>query len=127
MPSLKEILAAKKKAEPDRPKAGVRMTRPGQQPEKKWQQVPLVPQEPEPRHLCRTQGEDVPMEYPSATSSPQENAWIEAMHSLDTELGIWIEPESGNGWLAVQRSGGSLPLLLTRLPLINSRRAQDPF
>lgn len=133
MASLRELMAAKSRsrsASASDSSTGLKLSdspapEPGESP-------PLPPQtEAQGRQLQSHQanGDDIPMDYPSANASPEEKLWWQARHALDHDLVIWIEPESDHAWLAVEPPDRmTAPLvLLHRLPLANNPRPGDPF
>lgn len=126
MPSLRELMAQKATAKP----TGLKLSDPSAPGPGESQPCPPQAEE-QGRQLQSHQsnGDDIPMDYPSGNASPEEKLWWQARHSLDRELVIWFEPGSCHAWLAVQPPDRiTAPLvLLKRLPLANNPRPGDPF
>jgi hypothetical protein len=130
--TLAEIMAAKaaKKAE-----GGIRITPESDQAARasqiKQTLDALAPkaQPPAPRELGATQpGERIPMDHPRQGAPDAEWEWFDSMHSFESELGIVIDPNGDQAWIAVQAFKTKPPILLHRLPLLNRKRLEsDPF
>lgn len=73
-------------------------------------------------------GEQVPMDQPLPGSGPAAAAWYDSIHSFETTLGIVIEPDGENAWIAIQSKAHETPMLIHRLPLLNRKvKSGDPF
>jgi hypothetical protein len=84
---------------------------------------------PAPRELgAMTLGERVPMDQPKEGAPAAEWEWFDSMHSFESDLGIVIDPNGDQAWIAVQAFQTKPPILLHRLPLLNRKRNEsDPF
>jgi len=146
MPSLNELLAAKKAAE------GKRQPAPEEVPARAGGGLKISASDPPPssasegspfemkemiglvpggmgsgvsRCLGRTEGEAVGVGDRAESADP---TWDAALAGLATDLRIWVEEEGSHGWLAVERQDSGQPLvLLCRLPVSQRVRHQDPF
>jgi len=141
MPSLREIMAAKKAATATEAVAktteavakkpeGLKLRDPSAPEPGESEPLPAKPAAAE-RQLdrARADGEQVPVDYPCESASAVEKLWWQARHSLENDLAIWIDPEGEHAWLAVKppdRTTAPL-VLLKRLPLATNPRAGDPF
>jgi hypothetical protein len=68
------------------------------------------------------------MDHPGQGAAEDEWKWFDSMHSFDTDLGIVIDPNGEQAWIAVKARRFDPPLLLHPLPIINrKRREADPF
>jgi hypothetical protein len=138
MPTLAEIMAAKeaKRAAAKPPEAtGIKITPESEQvaraAEIKQSLDACAPKAkpPAPRELGALQpGERVPMDHPGQGAAEDEWKWFDLMHSFATDLGIVIDPNGEQAWIAVKARRFDPPLLLHPLPIINrKRREADPF
>lgn len=86
-------------------------------------------QPPAPRELgAMTRGERIPMDHPAQGAPDAEWEWFDSMHSFESDLGIVVDPNGEQAWIAVQAFQSKPPILLHRLPLLNrKRREADPF
>jgi hypothetical protein len=84
---------------------------------------------PAPRELgAMTLGERVPMDQPKEGAPAAEWEWFDSMHSFESDLGIVIDPNGEQAWIAVKAFKTKPPILLHRLPLFNRKRIElDPF
>lgn len=83
---------------------------------------------PAPRELGAMEpGERVPMDHPAPGSPDADWVWFDSLHSFETDLGIVIEPDGGNAWLAIRYQPGKPPALLHRFPIIALPNANNPF
>jgi hypothetical protein len=132
MPTLAEVLAAKK----TKPASGIRITPESEKAalaaayKASFDATAPKAQPLAPRELGAVdQGERIPMEHPEPDASPEDQAWFSACHSLDTSLGIVIEPgeTSEHAWIACRPNPHKAPILICRLPLINRPSGQNPF
>jgi hypothetical protein len=138
MPTLAEIMAAKeaKKAAAKPPEAtGLKITPESEQAALaasiKMSMDLCAPkaQPPAPRELgAITPGERIPMSHPAQGAPDAEWEWFDSMHSFESDLGIVIDPNGDQAWIAVQAFKTKPPILLHRLPLLNRKRLEaDPF
>ena len=137
MPTLAEILAKKKakNAESQPAGSGLKIT-----PESEKADLaasikqgldacaPKV-KPPAPRELgAMTHGERIPMDHPKEGAPDAEWVWFDSMHSFESEMGIVVDPNGEQAWIAVQAFQTKPPILLHRLPLLNRKRHEsDPF
>lgn len=86
-------------------------------------------QPPAPRELGATiPGEHIPMDHPAQGAPDAEWEWFDSMHSFESDLGIVVDPNGSQAWIAVQAFKTKAPILLHRLPLLNRKRHEaDPF
>lgn len=118
MPSLREMMAAKKAATP----------------------APVPAPQPEPvRGEVRAAGDtsappDVPFEFASETNSEAAKNWILARSIPNTEIGVMIDPEADpekgpeHAWLIIKNPAApTLPVFLCRLPLVRLNQSGGPF
>jgi hypothetical protein len=86
-------------------------------------------QPPAPRELgAITPGERIPMSHPDQGAPDAEWEWFDSMHSFESDLGIVIDPNGEQAWIAVKAFKTKPPILLHRLPLFNRKRIElDPF
>jgi len=86
-------------------------------------------QPPAPRELgAITPGEKIPMSHPDQGAPDAEWEWFDSMHSFESDLGIVIDPNGQQAWIAVQAFQSKPPILLHRLPLLNRNlNESDPF
>jgi hypothetical protein len=84
---------------------------------------------PAPRELgAMTLGERVPMDQPKEGAPEAEWEWFDSLHSFESDLGIVIDPNGQQAWIAVQAFQSNPPILLHRLPLLNRNlNESDPF
>jgi len=84
---------------------------------------------PAPRELgALTLGERIPMDHPKEGAPDAEWQWFDSIHSFESELGIVVDPNGEQAWIAVQAFQSKPPILLNRLPLLNRKRSEsDPF
>jgi len=77
---------------------------------------PQPPAQPEPRSLSQTIGEAIPMVPKNADAEMQ--TWHAAQNALDSELCVMRDPQDLESvWLAIKPyRAGMLPILLHRLP-----------
>ena len=89
----------------------------------------IQPPTPEPRELgAMEEGERIPMDYPSPEASEDELKWFNSLHSFASDMGIVIDPNGEQAWIAVkQNKHDSRPLLLLKLPLLNCPSSNQPF
>lgn len=133
MPSLRELMAVKngsRSASASVTSTGLKLSDPSAP--GPGESHPLPPQaEEQGRQLQSHQsnGDGIPMDYPSENASPEEKLWWQARHAMAQDLVIWLEPGSDHAWLAVEPpSKVTAPLvLLYRLPLTNNPAPGDPF
>ena len=136
MPTLAEVLAAKKAAKPA--SAGVRITPEGEKAalaaayKKSFDATAPKPSAPAPRELgAMEQGERIPMDHPDQDAPADDHAWFSALHCFQSSLCVVIEPgpdhENPVGWIACQSNPHRPPILLFRLPLINRPLHGNPF
>lgn len=141
MPSLRELMAAKKagaaktaapadSGAPKKPE-GLKIRDTDAPPPGECEPLPATTVEAEGRQLQRAQadGDQIPEDYPCANASGAEKLWWQARHSMHSDLVIWIEPDSDHAWIAVAPPDKRVaPLvLLHRLPLATNPRAVDPY
>ena len=143
MPSLREILAAKKaavvheqngaagvgKSPSPAVTGGAPVIRPTLESLGITRTPPAAPA-PEARMLGNaTPGEDVPFEFASEKNSEAAKIWLQARQMEESQLGVWMEPAPGeHAWLAVESPAEpGKPILLFRLPLLNKHEAMQPF
>lgn len=123
MPTLAEMLAAKRAAGKPQPSGGL-VIRP---PEGRLPASAISPQpELDLRELGQPEpGETIPMVHPE---EPSEVAWEMVRHAWQTELCVWIDPEKNQAWLAVERQDLTAGLILLHPLRITTRcRPSDPF
>lgn len=121
MASLREMMAAQKKAAQRADAGGAE----GQEPGKPAHWVDTDSG----RQLDKAQadGPHVPVDFPCESASDKEKAWWQARHCMETQLAVWIEPEGEHAWLCVKPLASAPPILLTRLPLTCRQAATEPF
>ena len=125
MPSLRELMAAKKPAS-----SGLKLTDPSApEPGESQPCPPLLVEQGRQLQSAKADGDDIPMDYPSENASPEEKLWWQARHAMVQDLVIWLEPGTDHAWLAVEPpSIVTAPLvLLYRLPLANNPATGNPF
>lgn len=135
--SLKELMQAKKAGGAKAPPAKVGITftddEPGNvRPEGPMKELIEEPPATTGRQLDQTtnDGAQVPMDWPSKTSSLDEKLWWQARHCLDRKLVVWIEPTAEGAeraWLAVKHPSGGPLILIMALPLASNPGAGMPF
>jgi hypothetical protein len=75
-----------------------------------------------------TLGERLPMDQPKEGAPAAEWEWFDSLHSFESDLGIVVDPNGEQAWIAVQAFQSKPPILLHRLPLLNRKRLEaDPF
>jgi hypothetical protein len=143
MPTLAEILAAKKQPKPEAtpaPATTIKIT-----PESEHAaaaariKATLDATAPKPapplpdtgkRELgaMAATGERIPMDHPGEGAPPEEWEWFDSLHSFVTDICIVIEPSpSSHAWLAIKARPWDPPLLLHRLPVVNRPEGKNPF
>lgn len=141
MPTLAEIMAAKKAggSQPPADGGGIKISPQSERValSKNIKQTldDLAPKPAPPlpnsnqRELGASQaGERIPMDHPPAGAPKEAWDWFEAMHSFASELGIVLDENNQEfAWLAVRANPYAPPLLLHRFPLINRPSADNPF
>jgi len=82
MPSLRELMAAKKP-----PASGLKLSDPSApMPGESQPCPPIVEEQGRQLQSAEAKGDGVPMEYPSENASPDEKLWWQARHSLNHDL-----------------------------------------
>ena len=75
-----------------------------------------------------TLGERLPMDQPKEGAPAAEWEWFDSLHSFESDLGIVVDPNGEQAWIAVQAFQSKPPILLHRLPLLNRKRLEaEPF
>ena len=119
MPSLKELIEAKKKN-----RRGLTLSGGPSAPPQKQESKP-----PEPRELGQNRpGEQIPFEFP--TEDKAKDGWLRAKQAFDTEMGIMIDPGENPefAWIAIQRKDDpSNLILLHHLPILVAKKSDEPF
>lgn len=81
------------------------------------------------RELGATQpGERIPMDHPPADAPQEARDWFNASHSFASDMGIVLDPDNPEvAWLAVQTNRFAPLILVHRLPLLNRPKEGNPF
>jgi hypothetical protein len=129
MPSLRDMITAKSKVAGGKPPVtkGLRLSDAGE-PEGNVSAAREVLSPLTDRQMDSTawDGQEVPMDYPSESSSHSEKLFWQARHCTDRHLVVWVQDEDW-AWLAVNHASGGPLILISRFPRSSNPGVTMPF